>query len=123
MKAFKASVIDKIVALAKEYPQRHADYEYFEHGTETPMCIIGHVLHEYGVKPEYGVLDGPVKLVSPDGNKVVQEGYPAKYIDWNALGIRKPTAKQALFVGYAQQFQDSGNDWGSAVEKAKKRVY
>lgn len=122
MKAFKAAVIDKIVALANKYPQRHADCQYFEYGTKTPMCIIGHVLHEYGVKPEYGAFNGPVKLVSPDGNQVVLEGNAAKCINWNALGINKPTNAQDSFVEYVQRLQDSRNDWGSAVAKAKEEV-
>lgn len=85
--------------------------------TDTPSCIVGHILHGLGVSglefdPELNgtTLDGLLKLPTDQSNYLL-ERFDLDFTD-----------EAAELLRVAQSEQDQRSSWGAAVRTAKQRM-
>ena len=108
MKPFQ-QVIDRIIKLADENPDRIADCKYFDQGE--PCCIVGHVLAELGAVQDF---DESVRV----GDYTFPNSEAADSICWDVFDVEEPDPIEETFLVTVQELQDEGCRWGSAVDDA-----
>lgn len=124
---FKIGVIDRVRALAADYPDRVATCTYLTTGG-APICIFGHVLAERGARvagegeaQKYVLREGD--LVSKDGTRICAPNNRVSAVDWFYLGIiDEPSTTQLAWAAWVQSEQDNGVPWASAVATADANV-
>lgn len=108
MKPFQ-QVIDRIIKLADENPDRIADCKYFDQGE--PCCIVGHVLAELGAVQDF---DESVRV----GDYTFPNSEAADSICWDVFGVEEPEPNEETFLVTVQELQDEGCRWAGAVDAA-----
>ena len=114
-----SEVVSKIRALAEACPDRKEGCTYFQGGA--PVCIVGHVLADYGVVPaRRGAL--ALILAGAHGQLHFADGnVSASRLPWTLLGFA-PTAEELEWLDDVQRYQDFGHSWGSAVVVADENA-
>ena len=123
----------EVIELVRKRAERDGDHVarcvYYE--GVNPNCIIGHVLQELGVFPEFGgplIEDGRLGLapfaenmVMRDGSRFAAQRWFAAELPWDKLDY-SPTPLELEWVGTVQGYQDKGNNWRDSVAHADRTI-
>lgn len=87
--------------------------KYWHTSTNSPGCIVGLALSDVGVVP-----DSLIRIDNHDGGELSAESLPTHRLSTAANETVKVTEDAARRFQRAQDMQDAGAPWGSAVEHA-----
>lgn len=111
--------INELRRLGKENPDKISVADYFgREDRSVPVCIVGHAF----VNLNLGISGGPSALLRDDGIVVGDRSDTIRELQWDLLGIRKPTGRQLKWAAKVQEVQDENLTWGEAVACADRTV-
>jgi hypothetical protein len=98
--------------------------QYFTNGK--PSCIIGHVLADLGVEPGFDNQEFPDLVDAEDKIESYEPEYDTEDYYNNFTTAKFTNKKDLIFTSEAvrilrtaQEIQDEGGNWGSALETAR----
>lgn len=115
-------VIDALRRLGKEKAEQTAPGSLMVRNSGVPMCIVGHALVDLGVKIEQHDTRYDGEQLFVNGQVVGDASDTVSEMQWNLLGIRKPTPQQEWWAENVQRKQDDGMAWGDAIASADRFV-